>query len=53
MSEETYEALRDSVPQAARSAWQAADKEEQRLRDLYQELKADTKYTGPYRREQA
>jgi hypothetical protein len=42
---EPYEQLRDSASGEAGVAWQAADKENERLRNLYQSLQEDERYT--------
>src|SRR5215212_3801046 len=46
---ESYESLRDGAGGAASLAWREADREENSLRTLYQQLKEDSRYTSGYK----
>ena len=50
---ETYEQLRDTATGDARTAWEIVDRERIKLRDVYQNLKEDSKYADSYKSEQA
>ena len=48
-----YEKMRDQETGPAGQAWREADREEQRLRSLYEELREDPRYTEEHKRQQA